>query len=235
MKASYTFYLKGTGIPGSRDEVMCTTDECTYTFETICGPPTFYLSSAIIDNNSYQIDNGLPYLEVPVYHSYSPDCSVGKYELYDSATAPGPSTNFNQESAEIRGNYVRFDLAESLKVERADYSYTLLGSEITGRTTDTTMPHTEQYTFRLVCGESTFTARTQDSLVKWVINNEVPTLDIPQFASYSTGCTIGTYELYEDERHVSTAFVMDGYETLEETNAIRFTMLEDLKNVKDTY
>ena len=114
--ASYTYYLKGTDITGSRDEIMYTADEYKYTFETVCGDSTFSLASAIIDNNSYEIDNGLPYLEVPQYVSYSPDCLVGKYELYDSATDPSPSTNFNQDTYELIGNYVRFYLAESLKV-----------------------------------------------------------------------------------------------------------------------
>jgi len=97
------------------------------------------------------------------------------------------------------------------------------------------MPFTEQYTFKVTCGASAFTPGAQPSLVQWVINNEQPTLTIPQFVSYSTDCTIGSYELYEDERHVSNAFVEGDYAVLEETNEIQFTMLSSLKNVKDTY
>ena len=174
-KASYPYYLKGTDITGSDEDVFFTGTAWLYTFSVVCGTSTFHLDTEPEDTISYEIDNNMPTLRIPLWESYSSDCAILQYELYDTREAEeeGPSDNWNQAYT-IDGDHVVFEIASALKTVRDDYAYVLRGSDITE---STAVVFTDQYAFSVICGAETFYPTGQQPAVyEYELDNRTPTL-----------------------------------------------------------
>ena len=91
-------------------------------------------------------------------------------------------------------------------------------------------------TFRTICGGSTFWIPEMEPETIYLLDNNAPTLQVPQFVSYSEQCEMATYELYSDETQLSTDFSQD-FVLLEDEDKVQFTIIEDedYKNKKASY
>jgi len=127
IKASYTYYLKGTDITGSDEEVFLTSPAFTYTLKMVCGADTFYLDSDPDAITVYEIDNGTPTLALPLWQSYSGDCAIGEYEIYETREDASASNDWNQEPT-VDGNSIVFQIVDSKRTAKDEYPYVLKGS-----------------------------------------------------------------------------------------------------------
>jgi len=164
------------------------------------------------------------------WSSYSTDCAITNYELYDADTV-AESVNFDPAYELIASDStVKFGLRAGLYTARGDYSYLVRVTADNAVLLD----EATSYSFSTICGARTFTTPDIDAVTEWPIDNTIPTLRVPQFPSYSGDCSIGKYQLYSADLSESPAFETT-YDTLDGTSEIQFSLLADLRNVKAAY
>jgi len=147
-------------------------------FQAVCGPASF-VHPEIEDVLTYEIDNEIPILKIPAFSRQSEECQIGTYELYSDAETP--SIYFEQGvlvEGEDSAKEIHFKLLEDYKNIKAEYTYIVRGSGITG-SDDVIFDAELSFTFAVVCGIDTFTAPDINDIEYFVLDNSMPTLKIP--------------------------------------------------------
>ena len=123
-------------------------------------------------------------MKIPQWASASPDCSIGKYELYSSEEEQ--STDFEPEFEWLDDEQmVQFGILNDLRNTKATYTYIVRISEIT-ESDDVIFDPSAPFTFETVCGDDTFVvSRPVEAEEVYDIDGAAPTLLVPAWESYS--------------------------------------------------
>ena len=95
-------------------------------------------------------------MNVPIFESYSPDCSAGTYELLAS-DAETLSTDFQPEYVVNEADgLIQFELTDrpEIKTIKASYQYRIRVSDLTE--SDDVIFEDSVFTFKTICGERSF-------------------------------------------------------------------------------
>ena len=220
----------------TNSDVWILEDAEAYTFNTVCGAKTF-VPPTVEPEATYQIDNEIPTLKFPIWASYTPDCTITKYELYSDAETL--SASFDQEGhvEDIDAGTVTFTVIEELRTAKDDYPYMVkvtLDTDHGGTLDieDVMFDTSQSYIFKTMCGELTYYTSPGEELTVHEIDGEQPSVKVPIYASYSEDCVVDKYELYSDAETLSAAFDQNYEELPEDPDNVQFRLIADLADDK---
>ena len=223
----------------SDSDVWILEDAEAYTFNTVCGAKTF-VPPTVEPETTYEIGNAIPTLKFPIWASYTPDCTITKYELYSDADNLSPSFDQEGHVEDIDAGEVTFTVIEELETRKDDYPYIVkvtLDTEHGGTLPieDVMFDTSQSYIFKTVCAQRTFYTSPGEALTVYQIDGERPPVTVPTYASYSEDCVVDKYELYSDAETLSAAFDQNYEELPEDPDNVEFRLIADLADHKAEY
>ena len=221
---TFEYFLKVTAVGG---EVFWS-DERTFTTE--CGSGSTGFQDAVLENETlYLLDGNLPYLEIELGPRAGAEvCTETRYELRASEGDKDPHPDF-PDAGIVVGDVVTFTLNEE-KV--GDFAYVLKVTSGSGEE-----EWSPPATFTTACGEQSARIEppTIDDEIVYLLDGNVPILEIDRFTTEQALCPVESYALYrnKEDAEVHSDFEPEP-EYTESDSKVVFTLVEE-KEVAATY